>query len=194
MRKNEFLGILKTKLKNFNHSEVQKISEYYSELLADKMENGMGEEETVASLGEIDSIINQVTADLIMERSSDRKTNPLKNFLIILSICASPILIPIGITLFTVVIVLVAVLFSVFISFVAAGVSLLLMAIATSIRFLALGYDYGLIMLNAGGLLFAGGVLTGLSVLTFRFGKTLLNLIIKNFSRIIKKKAKGEVR
>ncbi|NLD26673.1 MAG: DUF1700 domain-containing protein [Acholeplasmataceae bacterium] len=194
MRKNEFLATLQAKLKNFNHSEVRKITEYYTELIDDKMENGMSEAEAVASLGDINSIINQVTADLIMERSNDQKTNPVKNLFIILGICASPILIPIGIALFVVFLSLLVVFFSVFLSFAASSISLLFAAIVTSVRFLSLNADLGLILVNAGGLLISCGILAILSVWTFRLGRLLLNTIIKGFSSMIKKKAKGEAK
>ena len=64
MTKNEFIRELENRIKKYSdHSEI--IS-YYYELIQDKMDSGMSEEEAVSSLGSLDKIVR----DIEMERDS----------------------------------------------------------------------------------------------------------------------------
>ena len=64
MTKNEFIRELENRIKKYSdHSEI--IS-YYYELIQDKMDSGMSEEEAVSSLGSLDKIVR----DIEMERES----------------------------------------------------------------------------------------------------------------------------
>ena len=54
MKKSEFLAALAAKLSNIEDS--QGTVEYYGEMIYDRMEDGMSEEEAVAAMGSIDDI------------------------------------------------------------------------------------------------------------------------------------------
>ena len=56
MRKNEFINEIRGALRGYPHNEVENSIEFYSEIIEDRMENGMSEEEAVASLGDLDRI------------------------------------------------------------------------------------------------------------------------------------------
>lgn len=60
MNKHEFFGLLFRRLNKLPQSEIQKTVDYYNEIICDRMEDGMTEEEAVAALGNIDEIISNV--------------------------------------------------------------------------------------------------------------------------------------
>ena len=68
MNREEFIKELNERIKTYpDHNDVVS---YYFELISDKMESGMSEEEAVASLGDIDSIVKNI------EETNDIKANP----------------------------------------------------------------------------------------------------------------------
>jgi uncharacterized membrane protein len=84
MNKQEFLKEIKSKLNHFQSSELDEITNYYNEIIEDKMEAGLNEEEAINSLGSIETIVNEIKINIVSKRSDEKKTNTLKNFLIIL--------------------------------------------------------------------------------------------------------------
>lgn len=188
MKKIEFLQTLRERLKAFQKSEVQSIIDYYEELIEEKKETGIKEEEVIASFGSIENIIPKVTADLVFTRSSTQQTSPLKNFWIILGICASPILIPIGIALGAIVFSLVIVVFSLLISLLASEVAIIVSLIPMVISMIVSGTDFSIIILTIGLCLIAIAILFYLSLLTIQVGKKALQSINRFFSKRIKQK------
>ena len=78
MNKNEFIIKLIQNLSSLPQAEIEDRVSFYSEMIADRMEEGLSEEEAVASLGSIQDIIDQSIADtplitLIKERVKRRK-------------------------------------------------------------------------------------------------------------------------
>lgn len=189
MKKNEFLNILKNRLKAFNENEVKSILDFYDELIEEKKENGMSEEEAVASFGDMSNIVRKVSADLVLTRSNNQNSNPAKNFLIILGICASPILIPLGIALSAVVFSLFVVVISLLISFLVSGIAILVALIPMVISMIMSGTDVSIIILAVGMCLVACAILSYLAILTLQGGKAALQIIIKFFSKKIKNKS-----
>ena len=60
MNKQEFLTELKQHLKGIAPEDISGSLEYYSEMIDDAVEDGMTEEEAVASLGDIEEIVKQL--------------------------------------------------------------------------------------------------------------------------------------
>ena len=78
MKKEEFLNRLRIKLDGLPKQEIDERVEFYSEMIADRMEEGLSEEDAVADVGSVDSIIDQIIADtpltsIIKERIKRRK-------------------------------------------------------------------------------------------------------------------------
>ncbi len=63
MSKKEFLKKLKKALNDLPREERNKTIEYYSELIADRVEDGTSEEEAVAAMGSIDEICGNIRQD-----------------------------------------------------------------------------------------------------------------------------------
>lgn len=194
MSKTQFFNELRISLKNFREEEVKKIIAFYDELIEEKKENGITEDDAIASFGDIKNIVNTVSADLVMERTEDKKPRTMSNFFIILGICASPILLPIGIAFFTVFISIVIVFFALVFSFAVSAFAILISTFPITYQLIMDGVDISVIMMAIGGCLIATGVLTILTIITFKLGNYILNAIIKLFTKLIKKKSnKGEI-
>ena len=118
MKKDEFLIKLTVGLSNLPQSEVEGRILFYSEMLYDKMEEGMTEEDAVASLGTIESIVDQIIADiplsaLIKNRIKRKSDKKLPTWAIVLLAVGSPIWLALIIAAFAVAISLYAVIWAV---------------------------------------------------------------------------------
>ena len=83
MRKNEFINAIRGSLRGYPHNEVENSIEFYSEIIDDRVENGMTEEEAVASLGDLDMIIKNIKVDMplksvIKERVKENKEERIR--------------------------------------------------------------------------------------------------------------------
>jgi uncharacterized membrane protein len=151
MKKSEFFTYLNNSLKNFSNSEVTEIIKYYDELIEEKKDTGMTEDEAIASFGDLKVLISQITSDLVITRSTSApKHNALRNFWIILGVCSFPIAIP----LFIVLLVLGIVAFSLIIAFGATALGLIVGFIPMIITSIREGADIYTIMIEAGSALF----------------------------------------
>ena len=63
MTRREFMTTLRRSLKEVPASDVDRIVEYYEEIIADRMEEGLPEEEVVAALGNLEEIVANVTIE-----------------------------------------------------------------------------------------------------------------------------------
>ena len=190
MNKKEFYREIRSNLKDFRSEEVERIVEYYAEIIDEKIEEGVTEEEAIKSLGDLKSNLNVIKADLVIERSEEKKSHGFRNSLIILGICSSPILIPIGISFFIVLFSLVFVLFVLLFSFAIAAISVLIGTCGLLIQLIVEGNSIGLILMLLGGGLVGVSIFSLLSYGVFKFSKFSLNFLNKLFSNIIKRRSK----
>lgn len=72
MNKQEFLKFLRKKLRGYSYEDVESAVEYYSELIDDKMANGLTERDAVLSLGDKERIIKDCEDTM---SKKDRKRN-----------------------------------------------------------------------------------------------------------------------
>ncbi len=100
MNRQELIAQLKIRLASLPQTEIDKTIAYYDEMIQDRIEDGMTEEEAVSGLGSIDNIVENCMMDvsipaLMMNRISDSKKNSknkgLWTFLVILG---SPVWLP----------------------------------------------------------------------------------------------------
>ena len=78
MKKNEFIIQLIYGLSSLPQAELEDRVAFYSEMIDDRMEEGLSEEDAVADIGSVESVINQIIADtpltsIIKERIKRRK-------------------------------------------------------------------------------------------------------------------------
>jgi len=68
MRKSEYLLELKRNLHVLPHDEVERTLDYYREMIDDRIEDGMDEEEAVSQLGTIEENVSRIIADIPMKK------------------------------------------------------------------------------------------------------------------------------
>ena len=76
MTKLEFLEELKKELCGLPSEDVQKSLEFYSELIDDKIEDGLSEEDAVSQIGNIEEIAKQILSDIPITKLVKQKIKP----------------------------------------------------------------------------------------------------------------------
>ena len=76
MTKIEFLLSLNNRLSGLPQNDVHERLNFYSEMIEDRIEEGLSEQEAVMAVGSVDKIVAQIVADIPVTRSANEKTNP----------------------------------------------------------------------------------------------------------------------
>jgi len=76
MNKNEFISVLKKRLDSVPKEDINKSVDYYSEMIEERKEEGMSEEDAVAALGDIEDIISQILSETVLPKQAGEKEKP----------------------------------------------------------------------------------------------------------------------
>lgn len=101
MNKAEFLTLLSNRLSQLPPQEAEKSISYFSEIIDDRVEDGMTEEEAVESLEEIDKIVEQIMYDTplpMLMKSKMKRDKKLATWQLVLIIAGFPIWFPLLMT------------------------------------------------------------------------------------------------
>lgn len=168
MTKLQFLLSLHNKLSGLPQNEIEERLNFYSEMIEDRIEDGLSEEEAVSEIGTVDEIAEQIVSDIPLTKIAKEKIKPkrrIKAWEVILLILGAPLWLSILIAIF-------AVIFSLYLSLWAVIVSLWASFVAI------IGGAFGgiasgvVLVLNKNGLtgillIAAGLVCIGLSIFFF---------------------------
>lgn len=184
MNKQEFLSTLSSWLFGIGEEDVNRSLDYYSEMIDDRMEDGLSEEDAVAAIGTPEEVAEQILIETPLPKLVKAKVKPertLKVWEIVLIALGSPVWIPLLLALIIVILAVYIVLWSVMVSLYAVAVGLGVCALGGVVGGGVLVF-FGKI---AQGVAFfgAGLVCAGLTVLLF----ILFNLIAKYFVILSKK-------
>lgn len=184
MNKQEFLKKLSERLVSLSKEDIDKSLDYYDEIIDDRIEDGLSEEEAVEALGSLDEIVKQILSDSSLSKSviPDKiAKHKFKTFEIVLIILGFPLWLPLLATFFVLVLtayillwVAVIVLYSVVFAFAATAVG----GIAGLIVHIITGGCIPTVIAYSGIFLISAG----LAVLSF-FG---VNFITKQVIRLSK--------
>ncbi|MBO5199979.1 MAG: DUF1700 domain-containing protein [Clostridia bacterium] len=119
MNKKDFLARLRIGLGKLPQSDIDERLNFYSEMIDDRVEEGLSEEEAVKEIGPINLVVAQIIADYSSAGSNKAKTKTrreLKPLEIVLIVLGSPIWVSLLIAAFSVIISIYAVLWSVIIA------------------------------------------------------------------------------
>ncbi len=111
MTKNAFLAQLEQSLKGLPQQDIADTLAFYGEMIDDRTEEGLSEEEAVASVGSIEKIVSQVTGDPAISKVSINKTQSKRKLTaweILLLILGAPLWIALLAVAFAVVVSVVA--------------------------------------------------------------------------------------
>ena len=99
MNKQEFLAALQSGLRGLPRGDIQHWVEFYREMVEDRMEDGMSEEEAVAALGPVRDLVAQILSETPLPRLVHEKVKPkrpMKAWEIILLVLGSPVWVPLA--------------------------------------------------------------------------------------------------
>ena len=162
MNKQEFLARLEEGLSGLPQEDIAERLAFYGEMIDDRMEEGLTEEEAVAGIGSADQVISQVIGETPISRIVREKIRPkrrLQAWEITLLVLGSPLWLSLVIAAFAVILSVYAVIWSVILSLWAADASLAVSAVggtAAGIVLLCTGDGVKGIFLLSSGLICAG--------------------------------------
>ena len=92
MNKREFTSKLKRRLFNLPKQELKERISFYSEMIDDRIEDGLSEEEAVRAVGSIDEVVEQILSEIPELAGNNRaKRRDLKKWEIALIAIGSPV-------------------------------------------------------------------------------------------------------
>lgn len=118
MIKQEFLAQLRKGLSGLPEADIEERLTFYSEMIDDRMEDGIPEETAVSEIGSVDDIVSQIIADIPLGRLAKEIIKPkkkLKTWEIVLLTLGSPLWLAILLAVFAVILSVYIVLWAVII-------------------------------------------------------------------------------
>ena len=100
MTKKEFLAALKIKLRAIPRAELRERLGFYSEIIDDKMEEGLTEGEAIAEIGDINEIAEQILGEVEVTAKGGKA--PASPWQIVLLIIGAPVWLPLLISFYAV--------------------------------------------------------------------------------------------
>lgn len=168
MNKQEFLDVLAKELSGLPQDDTAEVISFYSEMIADGIEDGLSEEEAIASAGDISEIVKKAISDIPLTKIAKeriKKNRKLKTLEIVLLAVGSPIWLALGVSALAVVLSLYVSFWAVIVSFWAIFASLIGGALSGVAALVIFCYTNNLIAGFA--TLSAGIVCAGLSIFAF---------------------------
>ena len=136
MSKQEFLTEIGRRLEGFPPEEIERSKEYFLEMIEDRMEDGMSEEEAIADIGTVDEAVADILKDIPLTKVIKATMKPegkLRAWEIVCLILGSPIWVPLLITAIVLIFVWYIVIWVIVISFFVADIALFASGVATVI-------------------------------------------------------------
>lgn len=129
MKRNEFLNQLRARLWAMPEADKQRSVDYYSEMIDDRMEDGLSEEEAVAAIGDLDEIVEQILHETprppaTVHNGQKQQKRGLEPWMIVLLVLGAPLWIPLVVSAVSVVFSIYVSLWSVVISLYAVFIAL----------------------------------------------------------------------
>lgn len=162
MKKNEFLAELRERLTGLSETDMNQSLDYYAEMIEDRMEDGLSEEEAVSAIGTPGEIANEILGEMPLAKLVKARVKPkgqMAAWEIVLLILGSPVWLSLLIALFAVVFSLYIAFWTVIISLWATVLALgsaALAGVCTLFIAIAGGHAWAGIALFGAGLFLAG--------------------------------------
>ena len=159
MSRDAFIGELRHRMAGLPQQTVERTVEYYSELIADSVEDGLSEEEAVARLGSLDEIVANVVKDtpltqIVQTRVQEKKAKGVSGWVILLLVLGAPVWLPLLIAVLAVIFALYSALWAVVVGLWAAVAAVILAGLAAIaggiVELCRLHLAQGLVLLGGG--------------------------------------------
>ena len=186
MNKIEFIESLKQKLSNLPKDELEERVNFYLEIIEDKIEEGIKEQEAIAQLGSVEEIANQIISDIPLRKLAKeklKKQRKLQTWEIFLLVIGFPLW-------FSLLVAFLAIILALYISLWAIVISFMAIFIALALSSIALILLTGLYVLTSQGstalMIFGLSlVCAGLSIMFFYLSKLMVKAMIKLAKKIM---------
>lgn len=157
MKKNEFIDQLRSRLSGLPQDDINERLSFYSEMIDDRIDDGVPEEEAVADIGSVDEVVNTILAEYPLTKLVKNKVTPKKGmpaWAIVLLVIGFPLWLPLLIAFFAVFFSIYITLWSIVFSFFATSVALVISGIACLVAsvffFIQTGFLGGIAAIGAG--------------------------------------------
>ena len=97
MTKSEFIAELKRGICGLPQADIEERLLFYSEMIDDRIEEGLSEEEAVADVGSVDMIVSQIISETPLTRLARERIKPkrrMRAWEIVLLVLGSPVWVP----------------------------------------------------------------------------------------------------
>ena len=134
MNKAEFLNELRTKLNGLPQNDIEERVSFYTEMIDDRVEDGMSEEEAIEQIGPVDKVVETIVSEIPLSKIVKAKVKPQKKmpvWAIVLLILGFPVWFPILISLVSVIFSVYLTLWIIVITLYAVDLSLAVASIAS---------------------------------------------------------------
>ncbi len=168
MTKLNFLLSLRHKLRELPQDDIEERLNFYSEMIEDRMEEGLSEEEAVLAVGNVDEIAAQILSEISLAKNAKKKTKPKKRLKVwqtVFLVCGAPIWGSLLVAAFAVIFSLYISLWAVLISLWAVFVSIVACAFCGVVA--GIGLALGGNRLTGTAIIGAGMVCAGVSIFLF---------------------------
>lgn len=162
MNKQEYLSDLRNALSGLPRDDIEERIAFYGEMIDDRMEEGMSEEEAVAGIGTVEEVRVQTVADIPLQKLVKEKVSPkraLRAWEVALIVLGFPVWLPLLIAAAAIVLSLYIVVWAVIISLWAVEISLwacVLAALTAAVLYFAKGNMMPALMMLGTALITAG--------------------------------------
>lgn len=185
MRKQEFLDELRRGLSGLPQADVEERLTFYGEMIDDRVEEGLSEEEAVNEIGKVEDVVSQIVAEIPLTKIVKETIKPkraMRAWEIVLLILGFPLWFPLLIAAFAVLFSLYVVLWTLLISLWVVEVALC--AVALGLLVVAIGLFILGQLIPAFGALGAALILAAASILLFFVCKAASKGVIKLTGKI----------
>lgn len=186
MNKEKFLDELRNRLSGLPQEDIEERIAFYEEMIDDRMEDGVSEEEAVSRIGSVENIARQIMSEIPLTKLVQEKVKPKRNLRaweIVLLVLGSPLWISLLISVL-------AAIFSVYVAI--WSVVLVVYAVDLTFAIGVLACIVGILVYlgegNQGGALFslgAGIVCAGLAILMFFVCIWITKAVVKLTGKIL---------
>lgn len=186
MNKQEFLWQLRTKLSGLPKEDIEERLNFYSEMIDDRMEEGLSEEDAVHQIGNVDDIASQILAETPFTKLVKERIKPQKqvNFwIILLLVLGAPVWLPLLMAAFSIVFAVYTSVWSLIISLWAVCASVIGCSLCGILGGLVFAYDRN--YLTGFTLIGMGLACAGLSIILFLVSKAATKSILLFTKKIV---------
>lgn len=155
MNKLEFLDKLRSRLKGLSTEDVSSSADYYGEMIDDRIEEGMTEEDAIAALGELDDIVKEILREIPLRKIVKEKVKTrrhLRVWEIAVISAGSPLWVPIALAFVIIVLAVYVSTWAIVLSCYAVTLALAVSSIACllggCVAFVLMGVGEGLFLLG----------------------------------------------